>query len=180
MKIRMNNRLIWIDIETTGLNLKRDRILEVAIIVTEADLTIVAESPVVVINQSSELLGSMDRWCLTTHGKNGLLEKVMLCTTTESQAEDELLEFLELHSQSGTSPMCGNNVGFDRKFINKYMPRLNEFFKYRNIDVSTINELARLWKSDLPEYTKTYSHRALDDIRESIGELRHYRENWLQ
>lgn len=175
----MNKRLIWIDIETTGLNLDHDRILEVAIIITETNLTIVAESPVVVINQSIDLLNTMDEWCLSTHGKNGLLERVVMCKTTEEQAEDQLLEFVKLHCMADTSPMCGNNVGFDRKFIIKYMPQLNQFFKYRNIDVSTINELARLWKPDMTGHTKTYNHRALDDIRESIEELRHYRQQWL-
>lgn len=176
-----DQRLIWLDMEMTGLDPEKERILEVALIVTEPDLTVVAQAPVLVIHQSDALLDAMDKWNQSTHGKSGLIDRVKASTLTESQAEDILLEFLKPLVPSGKSPMCGNTIGQDRRFMVKYMPRLEAYFHYRNLDVSTLKELSLRWKPEVyRSFTKASKHEALADIQESIDELKHYREHFLK
>ena len=136
-----DQRLVWLDMEMTGLDPEKERIIEVAMVVTEPDLTFVAQAPVLVIHQSDALLDAMDKWNKSTHGKSGLIEKVRASTLTEQQAEEQLLAFLSQYVPSGKSPMCGNTIGQDRRFMNKYMPRLEAYFHYRNLDVSTLKEM---------------------------------------
>jgi oligoribonuclease len=176
-----DQRLVWLDLEMTGLDPEKERIIEAAIVVTEADLTFVAEGPVMVIHQSDELLDAMDKWNTSTHGKSGLTDKVKASTITEAQAEEELLAFLAQHLPSGKSPLCGNTVGQDRRFLVKYMPRLEAFFHYRNLDVSTLKELSLRWKPEVyKSFVKKSRHEALADIYESIDELKHYREHFIK
>lgn len=176
-----DQRLVWIDMEMTGLDPEKERIIELAAVVTEPDLTLVAEGPVLVVHQSDELLAAMDKWNQSTHGKSGLIDKVKASTLTESEAEDCMLEFLSKHVPAGKSPMCGNTIGQDRRFMVKYMPRLEGFFHYRNLDVSTLKELALRWKPEVyRSFTKHSKHEALADIYESIEELKHYREHFLR
>jgi len=152
-----DQRLVWLDMEMTGLDPEKERIIEVAVVVTEADLTMVAEGPVLVVHQSDELLDGMDKWNQSTHGKSGLIDKVKASTLTEAQAEDQLLAFLKQYVPAGKSPLCGNTIGQDRRFMVKYMPRLEAFFHYRNLDVSTLKELSLRWK---PEVTRVSSRKA--------------------
>lgn len=174
-------RLVWLDLEMTGLDPEKERIIEAAVVVTEPDLTVVAEGPVMVIHQSDELLDAMDAWNKGTHGKSGLIDKVKASTLTEEQAETQLLEFLAQYVPSGKSPLCGNTVGQDRRFLVKYMPRLEAFFHYRNLDVSTLKELALRWKPEVyRSFVKQSRHEALADIYESIDELKHYREHFIK
>lgn len=174
-------RLVWLDLEMTGLDPEKERIIEAAVVVTEPDLTVVAEGPVMVIHQSDELLDAMDSWNKGTHGKSGLIDKVKASTLSEAQAEDQLLAFLSQHVASGKSPLCGNTVGQDRRFLVKYMPRLEAFFHYRNLDVSTLKELALRWKPEVyRSFVKQSKHEALADIYESIDELKHYREHFIK
>lgn len=174
-------RLVWLDLEMTGLDPEKERIIEAAIVVTEPDLTFVAEGPVVVIHQSDELLNAMDKWNTSTHGKSGLTDKVRASTTTEEQAEEQLLAFLTQYVPAGKSPLCGNTVGQDRRFLVKYMPKLEAFFHYRNLDVSTLKELALRWKPEVyRSFVKQSRHEALADIYESIEELKHYREHFIK
>lgn len=174
-------RLVWLDLEMTGLDPEKERIIEAAVIVTEADLTFVAEGPVLVIHQSNELLDAMDKWNTSTHGKTGLTDKVKASTLTEEQAEAELLAFLSQYVPAGKSPLCGNTVGQDRRFLVKYMPQLEAFFHYRNLDVSTLKELALRWKPEVyRSFAKKSRHEALADIYESIEELKHYREHFIK
>lgn len=174
-------RLVWLDLEMTGLDPEKERIIEAAVVVTEPDLTLVAEGPVLVIHQSDELLGAMDKWNTSTHGKTGLTDKVKASTLTEEQAETQLLAFLSQHVPAGKSPLCGNTVGQDRRFLVKYMPRLEAFFHYRNLDVSTLKELALRWKPEVyRSFAKQSRHEALADIYESIEELKHYREHFIK
>lgn len=174
-------RLVWLDMEMTGLDPQKERIIEVAVVVTEPDLTIVAEGPVLVIHQSDSLLDAMDSWNRSTHGKSGLTEKVKASTLTEAQAEDQLIEFLLRYVPAGKSPLCGNTVSQDRRFMFNYMPKLEQFFHYRTIDVSTIKELARRWKPELLKgFEKRSKHEALADIYESIDELKYYRETFIK
>jgi len=140
-----DQRLVWLDLEMTGLDPEKERIIEAAVIVTEPDLTFVAEGPVMVIHQSDELLDAMDKWNKSTHGKSGLIDKVKASSLTEEQAEAQLLEFLSQYVPAGKSPLCGNTVGQDRRFLVKYMPKLEAFFHYRNLDVSTLKELSLRW-----------------------------------
>jgi len=173
-------RLVWLDMEMTGLNPEVERIIEVAVVVTEPDLTIVAEGPVLVIHQSDDILNAMDKWNKGTHGKSGLIEKVKASTLTEAQAEDELINFLKQHVPAGKSPLCGNTVSQDRRFMYKYMPKFEQFFHYRTIDVSTLKELARRWRPELLKgFEKRSKHEALADIHESIDELKYYREHFI-
>lgn len=177
----LDQRLIWLDMEMTGLDPERERIIEIAIVVTEADLTPVAQAPVLVIHQSDALLDAMDSWNRATHGKSGLTEKVKASTLTEALAEDQLLAFLARHVPQGKSPMCGNTIGQDRRFLVRYMPRLEAWFHYRNLDVSTLKELAVRWKPEVVQsFVKHARHEALADVLESIDELRHYREHFLR
>ncbi|HZH56294.1 oligoribonuclease [Yanghanlia caeni] len=174
-------RLVWIDMEMTGLDPEKERIIELAAVVTEPDLTLVAEGPVLVVHQPDSLLDAMDKWNQSTHGKSGLIDKVKASTLTEAQAEERMLEFLAQHVPAGKSPMCGNTIGQDRRFMVKYMPRLEAFFHYRNLDVSTLKELALRWKPEVyRSFVKQARHEALADIYESIAELKHYREHFLR
>lgn len=174
-------RLVWLDMEMTGLDPDKERIIEVAVVVTEADLSLVAEGPVLVIHQSDKLLDSMDAWNKGTHGRSGLIDKVKASTLTEAQAEDILLDFLKEHLPAGKSPLCGNTISQDRRFMYRYMPRLESFFHYRNLDVSTLKELALRWKPEVVKsFVKHSKHEALADIYESIEELKHYREHFIQ
>jgi len=174
-------RLVWIDMEMTGLDPDAERIIEVAAVVTESDLNIVAEAPVLVIHQSDALLAAMDKWNMSTHTKSGLIAKVRASTLTEDAAQDQLLAFLAQHVPAGKSPLCGNTISQDRRFMRRYMPRLDAFFHYRNLDVSTLKELARRWKPAVyKSFAKHSRHEALADIHESIAELKHYREHFLK
>lgn len=176
-----DQRLVWLDMEMTGLDPEKERIIEVAMVVTEPDLTFVAQAPVLVIHQSDALLDAMDKWNKSTHGKSGLIEKVKASTLTEEQAEEQLLAFLVQYVPSGKSPMCGNTIGQDRRFMNKYMPRLEAYFHYRNLDVSTLKELSLRWKPEVyKSFVKKSCHEALADITESIEELKHYREHFIK
>ncbi len=176
-----DNNLVWIDLEMTGLDPEKERIIEMATIVTDSDLNLVAEGPVIAIHQSDSLLDAMDEWCTKTHGENGLTQRVKDSKVSEREAELETIEFLKQHVEPGKSPLCGNSIGQDRRFLVKYMPELEGFFHYRNLDVSTIKELARRWRPDvLAGVKKKGSHLALDDIRDSINELRHYRETFFK
>jgi len=174
-------RLIWVDMEMTGLDPEKERIIELAAVVTEADLTIVAEGPVLVVHQPDEVLAAMDKWNQSTHSKSGLIEKVRASTLTEAQAEATMVEFLSKHVPAGKSPLCGNTVSQDRRFMFNDMPNLERFFHYRTIDVSTLKELARRWRPALLKgFEKRSKHEALADIYESIDELRYYREHFLR
>lgn len=175
------HRLVWLDMEMTGLDPEKERIIEVAVVVTEPDLTVVAEGPVIVVHQPDSLLDAMDSWNTATHGRSGLTDKVKASTVTEAQAEDELIAFLSKHIGAGKSPLCGNSIGQDRRFMVRYMPRLEAFFHYRNLDVSTLKELAKRWRPDVYKgFDKKSRHEALADIYESIAELAYYREHFLK
>ncbi len=175
------NNLVWIDLEMTGLDPEKEKIIEMATIVTDSELNLVAEGPVIAIHQPDSLLNAMDDWCTKTHGESGLTQRVKDSKVSEREAEQETIEFLKLHVEPGKSPLCGNSIGQDRRFLVKYMPELEGFFHYRNLDVSTIKELARRWRPDvLAGVKKKGSHLALDDIRDSINELRHYRETFFK
>ena len=174
-------RLVWLDMEMTGLDPQKERIIEVAVVVTEPDLTVVAEGPVLVIHQPDSLLDAMDSWNRSTHGKSGLTEKVKASTLTEAEAEQQLIDFLSQYVPAGKSPLCGNTVSQDRRFMFNYMPRLEQFFHYRTIDVSTLKELARRWKPELLKgFEKRSKHEALADIYESIDELKYYRDTFIR
>ncbi|MBP0047794.1 oligoribonuclease [Marinobacterium sp. AK62] len=175
------DNLIWVDLEMTGLNPDTDRIIEMAAIVTDSDLNLIAEGPVIAVHQSDAVLSHMDEWCTRQHGQSGLTDRVRASTISEQEAEQQMLAFLRQHSEKGASPMCGNSIGQDRRFLWRYMPELEAFFHYRNLDVSTIKELARRWKPDVMNgFRKQGTHLALDDIRESIEELRHYRRHFFR
>ncbi len=169
--------LIWIDMEMTGLEPETCVVLEIATIVTNGELEEIAEGPSLVIHQPDDILESMNSWCIRQHGESGLTEKVRSSKISLEQAEEETLAFLRQHTKSGASPLCGNSVGQDRRFIDVYMPGLAEYLHYRTIDVSTIKELSKRWYPDVSNFGKQADHRALDDIRESIAELRYYRES---
>jgi oligoribonuclease len=174
------HNLIWIDLEMTGLDPLHDRIIEIATLVTDSDLNILAEGPSYVIHQSDLLLDGMDEWCTRQHGQSGLTAQVRQSRISEEQAEQETLSFLKQHVASGASPMCGNSIGQDRRFLDRYMPELEAFFHYRNLDVSSVKELARRWRPDvLKGVVKKGSHLAMDDIKDSIAELQHYREHFF-
>lgn len=174
-------RLIWIDLEMTGLEPERDRIIEMAAIVTTDQLDIVAEGPVIAVHQPEAVLGLMDEWNQRTHGQSGLIERVRRSSIGEAEAQRQMLDFLKAHVAAGSSPMCGNSIGQDRRFLVRYMPELERFFHYRNLDVSTLKELAKRWKpAIMGGFTKQATHQALDDVRESIDELKYYREHFLR
>jgi len=175
------HRLVWLDMEMTGLDPEKERIIEVAVVVTEPDLTVVAEGPVIVVHQPDSLLDAMDSWNTATHGRSGLTDKVRASTVSEAQAEEELIAFLSKHVGAGKSPLCGNSIGQDRRFMVRYMPKLEAFFHYRNLDVSTLKELAKRWRPDVYKgFDKKSRHEALADIYESIAELAYYREHFLK
>ncbi len=174
------NNLVWIDLEMTGLYPDTDRIIEVAVVVTDAQITMRIEGPVFAIHQSDETLGKMDNWNKGTHGKSGLIDRVKASTVTEDQATADLIAFLKAYVPAGKSPMCGNSICQDRRFLANYMPKLESFFHYRNLDVSTLKELARRWKPGILDgFKKAQAHTALADIHESIDELIYYREHLL-
>lgn len=175
------NHLVWLDMEMTGLDPEKERIIEVAVVVTDAQLEVVAEGPVLVVHQADELLDGMDNWNKATHGRSGLIDKVKASSLIEAQAEDILLAFLGQYVPAGKSPLCGNTIGQDRRFMVRYMPRLEAFFHYRNLDVSTLKELCRRWKPEIYKgFEKKSRHEALADIYESIDELKYYREHFLR
>jgi oligoribonuclease len=173
--------LVWLDCEMSGLDPEKERLLEIAVIVTGPDLTPRIEGPVLVIHQSDDLLNKMDAWNKGTHGKSGLIDKVKASTLTEAEAEAQLIAFLKPYVSKGVSPMCGNTIGQDRRFLNKYMPKFEAWFHYRNLDVSTLKELSRRWKPEVyNSFKKAQKHTALADVHESIDELAHYREHFLK
>ncbi|HXC39705.1 MAG TPA: oligoribonuclease [Burkholderiales bacterium] len=175
------NNLVWIDMEMTGLSPDTDRIIEVALVVTNAQLETVAEAPVLVVHQSDEVLDGMDDWNKKTHGKSGLIEKIKASKLTESEVEEKMLEFMTQHVGKRTTPMCGNSICQDRRFMARYMPKLEDYFHYRNLDVSTLKELAKRWRPELSKgLSKHGKHEALADIYESIEELKYYREHFLR
>jgi oligoribonuclease len=175
------NALIWIDLEMSGLDTQSDKILEVATIITDSELNVLAEGPVLVVHQPPEVLDGMDEWNTRTHAETGLCERVRASSLDESAVERQTIEFLRQYVPKGKSPMCGNSICQDRRFLARLMPELEAWFHYRNLDVSTIKELARRWKADVyAGMTKKNTHKALDDIRESIEELRYYREHFLR
>lgn len=175
------SNLIWIDLEMTGLNPETDRILEIATVVTDKDLNVLAEGPTLVVHQSDAVLDGMDEWCTTHHGQSGLTQRVKDSALSEAEAEQQTLDFVADWVEAGASPLCGNSIWQDRRFLIKYMPKLDDYCHYRNIDVSTLKELARRWRPEvLDGVHKKGSHRALDDILESIDELRHYRDSFLK
>ncbi len=176
------NNLIWIDLEMTGLDTTTDRIIEIATIVTDAQLNILAEGPVLAIHQPGEVLNAMDEWNTRQHGQSGLVERVRNSNLDEAEAERQTIEFLAEHVPAGASPMCGNSICQDRRFMARCMPKLEAFFHYRNLDVSTIKELMMRWAPPnlLSGFRKGGTHLALDDTRDSIRELRYYRESFFK
>ena len=175
------NYLVWLDMEMSGLDPGRDRILEVAAVVTDAQLGTVAEGPVLVVHQPDDVLDAMDDWNKTTHARSGLVDRVRASQLSEGDAEERMLAFLTQHVPAKASPMCGNSICQDRRFLARWMPRLETFFHYRNLDVSTLKELARRWKPALARgVAKQGRHEALADIYESIDELKYYREHFLR
>src|SRR2546430_13435488 len=174
------NNLVWIDMEMTGLQPDADRIIEIAMLVTDAQLNVLAEGPVIVVHQPDAVLEAMDSWNRSTHKKTGLIERVRASRMTEADAERAALEFLGPHVPASNSPMCGNSICQDRRFLARWMPRLEAYFHYRNLDVSTLKELARRWKPELMKgFTKEGKHEALADILESIEELKFYRKSMM-
>jgi oligoribonuclease len=177
---RADDNLVWIDLEMTGLYPDTDRIIEIAVIVTDAQLTQRVEGPVFAIHQTDATLDAMDAWNKGTHGKSGLIDRVKASAVDEAQAEAQMIEFLKQYVPRGKSPMCGNSICQDRRFLARTMPKLEDFFHYRNLDVSTLKELAKRWKPEiLAGFKKAQAHTALADITESIDELIYYREHLL-
>lgn len=178
---KSDENLIWLDCEMTGLDPETDRLLEIAVVITGPQLQPRIEGPVIVIHQSDELLGKMDAWNKGTHGRSGLIDKVRASTIDEEQAQTQILQFLRKYVSKAKSPMCGNTIGQDRRFLVKYMPKLEAYFHYRNIDVSTLKELTRRWKPEITTgFKKAQKHTALADVHESIDELQYYREQVMK
>ena len=176
-----SQNLIWIDLEMTGLNPDSDLIIEIATVVTDKDLNILAQGPVIAVHQSDEALAAMDDWNQKHHGQSGLIDRVKASTINDAEAERLTIEFLKDWVPENTSPICGNSIGQDRRFLYRYMPKLEAYFHYRNIDVSTLKELAARWAPQVKDgFKKESSHQALDDIIESIEELRYYREHFIR
>ncbi|MDY0106041.1 MAG: oligoribonuclease [Giesbergeria sp.] len=177
---KSDQNLVWLDCEMTGLDPEAERIIEIAVVVTGPTLEPRLEGPVLVIHQSDELLGKMDAWNKGTHGRSGLIDKVKASTLTEEEAQQQIIDFLSRYVPKGKVPLCGNSIGQDRRFLARYMPRLEAFFHYRNVDVSTLKELARRWKPEAySSFKKAQKHTALADVHESIEELAHYRANFI-
>ncbi len=175
------NNLVWLDMEMTGLDPDKDRIIEVAMVVTDAQLNLVAESPVIAVHQPDSVLDAMDEWNKNTHGRSGLIARVKSSTLGEAETQQQLLEWMKQYVPSRTSPMCGNTICQDRRFMARWMPQLEAYFHYRNLDVSTLKELARRWNPEVfGGVKKKGAHTALADIIESIDELKHYRDNFLK
>ena len=175
-----NNNLIWVDMEMTGLSPDTDRIIEVALVITDSQLNVIAEGPVLVVHQSDEILNGMDKWNRSTHSKSGLIDKVKASRFNEVEVEAQMIEFLKLHVPSGVSPMCGNSICQDRRFMVRTMPQLEAYFHYRNLDVSTFKELVKRWKPEIASgLTKESKHEALADIYDSINELKYYRQHFI-
>jgi oligoribonuclease len=171
---------VWLDCEMTGLDPETDRLLEIAVVVTGPELEPRVEGPVFAIHQSDALLNGMDAWNKGTHGRSGLIERVRASTVTEADVEQAILQFLSAYVRKGVAPMCGNSIGQDRRFLVRYMPKLEAFFHYRNVDVSTLKELSRRWKPEVySSFKKAQKHTALADVHESIEELAHYRRHLL-
>ena len=176
-----DQNLVWLDCEMSGLDPEKERLLEIAVVVTGPDLTPRIDGPVLVIHQSDVVLDGMDAWNKGTHGRSGLIDKVKASTLDEAAAEQQLLEFIAKYIPRSGSPMCGNTIGQDRRFLVKYMPKLEAYFHYRNLDVSTLKELAKRWKpAAYSSFKKQQAHTALADVHESIEELAHYRETFLR
>jgi oligoribonuclease len=178
---KSDQNLVWLDCEMTGLDPERERIIEIAVVVTSPDLGLRVEGPALAIHQSDALLDQMDAWNKGTHGKSGLIDRVRASTVTEADAQAQLIAFLRQYVPASASPMCGNTIGQDRRFLVKYMPELEAFFHYRNLDVSTLKELAKRWKPEVhASFKKQQKHTALADVHESIEELQHYRTHFLK
>jgi oligoribonuclease len=178
---KSDQNLVWIDCEMSGLDPEKERLLEIAVIVTGPHLTPRIEAPVWVIHQSDALLNGMDAWNKGTHGKSGLIDKVKASTTSEAEAEAAIMAFIAQYVPKGSSPLCGNTIGQDRRFLVKFMPKLEAFFHYRNLDVSTLKELSRRWKPEVyANFKKQQKHTALADVHESIDELAHYRAHFIR
>jgi oligoribonuclease len=178
---KSDQNLVWLDCEMSGLDPEKERLLEIAVVVTGPDLTPRIDGPVLVIHQSDEVLDGMDSWNKGTHGRSGLIDKVRASTLDEAAAEQQLLEFVARYVPKSGSPMCGNTIGQDRRFLVKYMPKLEAYFHYRNLDVSTLKELAKRWKpAAYNAFKKQQAHTALADVHESIEELAHYRDTFLR
>ena len=178
---KSDQNLVWLDCEMTGLDPEAERLIEIAVVVTGPNLEPRIEGPVLVIHQSDAQLDKMDAWNKGTHGRSGLIDKVKASTVTEADAEQQIIAFLSQYVAKGTAPMCGNTIGQDRRFLVKYMPKLEAFFHYRNLDVSTLKELAKRWKPDAySSFKKAQKHTALADVHESIEELAHYRSQFLR
>ncbi len=176
-----DTNLVWIDMEMTGLDPDNDRVIEVALVATDKDLNIIAEGPVLVVHQPDAVLDAMDNWNKGTHGKSGLIDKVKASLLTESDVEDAMIHFMKQHVGARASPMCGNSICQDRRFLARWMPKLEAYFHYRNLDVSTLKELARRWKPGIMDgFKKANSHTALADIMESIDEMKYYREHFIR
>lgn len=178
---KSKKNLIWIDLEMTGLDTDNDYIIEIATIVTDADLNVLAEGPTIAIHQSDEILEAMDEWNTRQHGNSGLVARIKETRTTEAEAEQQTLDFLKEYVPAGVSPMCGNSICQDRRFMARIMPELEAYFHYRNLDVSSLKELARRWAPKVEKsFKKKSSHLAMDDVKDSIRELQHYREHFIK
>jgi len=178
---KSDDNLVWIDCEMTGLDPDKERLLEIAVVVTGPNLSPRIEGPVCVIHQSDELLGKMDAWNKGTHGRSGLIDKVKASTTTEEDAEEQILAFIKKYVSKNNSPLCGNTISQDRRFLVNFMPKLESYLHYRNLDVSTLKELSKRWKPEVfNSFKKQQKHTALADVHESIEELVHYREHFIK
>jgi oligoribonuclease len=175
------NHLIWVDMEMTGLEPETDRVIEIAVVITDSNLNIVAEGPVLVVHQSDEIMNAMDEWCTKTHGNSGLTARVKESTFSDADVEAQVIAFISQYVPKGISPLCGNSVHQDRRFLVKYMPALESWFHYRNLDVSTLKELCKRWEPQVyKQFKKRGAHTALADILESIDELKFYRDNFIK